>query len=151
MLDRDRHWLAGFLEGEGSFMKPPPSSPNQPYITVQSTDEDVIQRAAELCGLKYQKVKNRHPEKWKQSYMLCVRGGKAVAWMKLLRPLMGKRRSSQIDRALESYDPDRNARYRCRIVLPSPKVLRRMHQKMSLRQIAVKYGCNHETVRKRMV
>ncbi len=38
------HWLAGLLEGEGSFMVGPPSDPRRPAIAVQMTDEDVMRR-----------------------------------------------------------------------------------------------------------
>jgi hypothetical protein len=37
-------WLAGILEGEGSFMKGPPSSPNRPVISMVTTDIDVALR-----------------------------------------------------------------------------------------------------------
>lgn len=39
------------------------------------------------------------------TYLVRVTGAKAVAWMTALRPLMSKRRRTQIDRALASYDP----------------------------------------------
>ena len=32
------HWLAGLLEGEGTFMTGPPSSPGLPVIAVNMTD-----------------------------------------------------------------------------------------------------------------
>ena len=38
------HWLAGLLEGEGSFMTGPPSSPGLPVIAVNMTDQDVMAR-----------------------------------------------------------------------------------------------------------
>ncbi len=53
MDERILHWLAGLLEGEGSFLKPPPSAPNTPRITLQMTDEDVVQRVQEIFDLTY--------------------------------------------------------------------------------------------------
>lgn len=47
----DLLWLAGYLEGEGSFTSPTPSAPNRPRIQVAATDEDVVQRTAVLWGV----------------------------------------------------------------------------------------------------
>jgi hypothetical protein len=88
------HWLAGLLEGEGSFMTGPPSSPGLPVIAVNMTDHDV----------KVHALKPRNT-RWRTSYQVRVNGGAAVHWMTLLRPLMGSRRQGQIDRALASYAP----------------------------------------------
>jgi hypothetical protein len=35
------HWLAGWLEGEGSFLAPPPSDPRRPRISATTRDQDV--------------------------------------------------------------------------------------------------------------
>jgi len=97
------YWLAGILEGEGSFMKGPPSRSYSPIIHVEMTDEDVVAKIAELLGSSYRKARNRNPGVWKQSYVLRVNGAKAVEIMKLLYPLMGKRRKTQIDAGLACY------------------------------------------------
>jgi hypothetical protein len=81
------HWLAGLLEGEGTFMTGPPSSPGLPVIAVNMTD-----------------VRPRNV-RWRTSYQVRVNGRDAVRWMSLLKPLMGSRRQAQIDRALASYAP----------------------------------------------
>ena len=98
------HWLAGLLEGEGSFMVGPPSSPRMPLIAVHMTDEDVMARLGRIFERKVHVVRPRNP-RWRTSYLVRVTGGKAVRWMRLLRPMMGARRQAQIDRALASYDP----------------------------------------------
>jgi hypothetical protein len=98
------HWLAGLLEGEGSFMAGPPSAPRMPVISVNMTDEDVVARLGRTFGRKVHVVKPRN-ERWQTSYQVRVTGGAAVRWMTLLRPLMGARRQSQIDRALACYAP----------------------------------------------
>ena len=41
-------WLAGILEGEGSFLARPPSSPNSPAIRLPMTDVDVVERVAAI-------------------------------------------------------------------------------------------------------
>jgi hypothetical protein len=98
------HWLAGLLEGEGSFMTGPPSSPGLPVIAVNMTDLDVMARVGRIFGRKVQALKPRNV-RWRTSYQVRVNGGAAVHWMTLLRPLMGWRRQAQIDRALASYAP----------------------------------------------
>jgi hypothetical protein len=96
------HWFVGLLEGEGSFMSGPPSSPNEPRISVAMTDEDVIERASQFCQTTYQKLNVRN-EHHKRVYRMFVRGKKAVELMKCVYPLMGKRRHQQIDRVLDNY------------------------------------------------
>lgn len=95
-------WLSGLLEGEGSFAAPPPSDPLRPRIALQMTDKDVVQKVADFFGLNYiQEITYPNKPKWNTSYNLTVGGSKAVIVMKKLRPLMGKRRKSQIDAALK--------------------------------------------------
>jgi hypothetical protein len=98
------HWLAGLLEGEGSFMAGPPSNPRMPVISVHMTDEDVMARLGRIFARKVYMVMPRNP-RWRTTYQVRVQGGNAVRWMTLLRPLMGARRQAQIDRAIASYDP----------------------------------------------
>jgi hypothetical protein len=103
MKDSDFYWLCGFLEGEGSFMKGPPSRPQYPILTVTSTDEDVIQRASQLFGVTYCPVRKRQSH-WRQSYSTRIHGRKAVELMLNMRPHMSKRRQGQIDIAVASYE-----------------------------------------------
>jgi hypothetical protein len=101
----DLYWLAGFLEGEGSFMKGSPSTPNLPVIQVSSTDEDVIAKASKLFGVSYWQIDKKRSIKngWKIPYATRIRGKKAVDLMENIKPLMGIRRQSQIDEALSCY------------------------------------------------
>ncbi len=98
------HWLAGLLEGEGSFMTGPPSNPGLPVIAVNMTDHDVMARLGRIFGRKVHECTPRDL-RWRTSYQVRVTGGAAVRWMTALRPLMGSRRQAQIDRALASYAP----------------------------------------------
>jgi hypothetical protein len=104
VTEADRYWLAGLLEGEGSFFAGPPSQPHLPVLSIQETDEDVVGRVGDLLG---RKIYASHPKRdgWKTTYQLRLVGSRAVAWMTALRPLMGRRRREQIDRALASYAP----------------------------------------------
>ena len=98
------HWLAGLLEGEGTFMVGPPSSPGLPVIAVNMADHDVMARLGRIFERKVQVLRPRNA-RWQTSYQVRVLGREAVRWMSLLRPLMGSRRQAQIDRALASYAP----------------------------------------------
>ena len=61
------HWLAGLLEGEGSFMTGPPSSPGLPVIAVNMTDHDVMARLGRIFGRKVHTQKPRNA-RWRTSY-----------------------------------------------------------------------------------
>jgi hypothetical protein len=108
VAEHDRYWLAGLLEGEGSFLKGPPSAPRYPVLSLQMTDEDVVVRVATMFGRKASRWQPRD-QRWLPTYLVRVTGAKAVAWMAALRPLMGQRRQSQIDRAVASYEPNPSA------------------------------------------
>jgi hypothetical protein len=63
------HWLAGLLEGEGTFMTGPPSSPRLPVIAVNMTDHDVMARLGRISGRKVHELKPRNA-RWRTSYDL---------------------------------------------------------------------------------
>lgn len=104
MTEREFYWLAGLLEGEGSFGAAPPSEPNRPRIALAMTDEDVVGKVAVLFGQSYAHCRkdSRNPN-WKPYYRVQVRGKKAVELMTSLYPLMSSRRQRQIDSALSNY------------------------------------------------
>lgn len=110
----DVHWLAGLLEGEGSFiLTKNRSTYRYARIVVSMVDEDVIQRVADLWETKLSFVKPSRPGHQSQ-FRAGISGQRAVEWMRLLRPLMGVRRQGQIDRVLahEATRPDANERRR---------------------------------------
>jgi hypothetical protein len=102
----DLLWLAGLLEGEGSFMRGHPDRPNLPVISLTMTDEDVIARAASVMGVNYCEY-DRKPGVWKVMYVIQFKGKRACEIMELLRPHMGARRRGQIDSALGCYEDRR--------------------------------------------
>jgi hypothetical protein len=113
-------WVAGILEGEGSFMKGSSRYPNQPRVQISTTDEDVIAKISDLTGLKYRSASGgsaytRNPH-WKKPYILTIRSGKAVLLMNKLLPLMGKRRQGQIKETLSSYDKEKAQRGRPQLI-----------------------------------
>lgn len=101
--DAEIHWLAGLLEGEGSFFAGSPSAPNLPVLQVSMVDEDVIARVAALFAVTPSVVRPRRAN-WRTSYTARVRGSRAVAWMHVLRPHLGARRRAQVDGAIASYE-----------------------------------------------
>ncbi len=144
MNSTTKHWLAGLLEGEGSFMAGPPSKPNLPIITVNMTDKDVIEKVAELFETKVCFLKRRE-QKWKDNYSARVKGKKAVEMMKALKPLMGERRQQQIEKALASYNIQQRKLTEKEVIS-----IRQLcsEGEMTQKQIAKKFQLRRETVNK---
>jgi hypothetical protein len=92
-------YLAGLLEGEGSFLRPPPSTPQQSAVALAMTDEDVVSRAAMLLETSRQAPPYRRAVHHKPVYTARFRGLRAVEVMQALYPMMGARRQRQIDEA----------------------------------------------------
>jgi hypothetical protein len=97
-------WLAGWLEGEGSFLAPPPSDRRRPRISASSCDRDVIERVAQSLNVTPQRAKDRRARArgWRPMYRVLCRGSHAMHVMRAIRPTMGARRREQIDVALQA-------------------------------------------------
>ncbi|MDE3194494.1 MAG: LAGLIDADG family homing endonuclease [Chloroflexota bacterium] len=106
-VETERYWLAGLLEGEGSFLKGPPSSPCSPIVQVAMTDEDVVVRAARLFARAVTCWDPPDPD-LKRVYITRIKGSAARALMAGLLPVMGARRREQIEVALASPRPARD-------------------------------------------
>jgi hypothetical protein len=96
-------WLAGLLEGEGTFGHGPPSAPNRPLIRLQMTDEDIVARVASLLGVSYHQSQEATSVR-RAAYATHLRGRRAIELMQELRPWMGRRRGQRIDEILLAYD-----------------------------------------------
>jgi hypothetical protein len=99
---KELYWLAGWLEGEGSFLKPPPSSPRSPRVRAQTIDRDVIDEAGRLLGIKplpTDRARSRE-RGWSDSWQVTLCGSRAITLMHAIRPIMRSRRKGQIDAAL---------------------------------------------------
>lgn len=106
LTDFEVAWMAGLLEGEGSFMKSPPSSPNTPRVVIQMCDLDVIQRVAEMWGTSVSKTgHHKKNENWRPSWKVTLRSGPAIDLMTMVYPHMGARRKEQIEEAVAEYNP----------------------------------------------
>jgi hypothetical protein len=100
------YWLAGILEGEGTFMSGPPSEPNSPIARICMTDHDVVARAAMLLERAVTPVPARQAH-YKPPYVTQIKGHEAVGLMRAMRPVLGPDRRNQVDRALKSWAPKR--------------------------------------------
>lgn len=96
-----KFWLAGLLEGEGSFCKPAPSSKGAPFISLQMTDEDVVAKVSQIFGVKYHQTKKKK-QHHKQCFIVVKTGFEAIEIMKEIKPLMSQRRQQQIENAINS-------------------------------------------------
>jgi hypothetical protein len=111
MSDVETAWLAGLLEGEGSFTtRHVPADAHQgPRIRVrvslQMTDRDVVERVRATVGLGSVSPHRRQKEHHKDTYSWCLSAMAAVQELiTILRPHMGARRQEQIDKCLAAIE-----------------------------------------------
>jgi hypothetical protein len=91
----DIAWLAGLLEGEGSFVFK--GSRATPCISLQTTDRDVLLRAAGIMEVKEQNFwRPGGKASYKPVYTCRAHGTRAISWMMTIYSLMGERRQEKI-------------------------------------------------------
>lgn len=88
-------WLAGLLEGEGTFDI---HRGKYPRVRVGMVDRDIVGRAATLMGARVNLRLHGRPAQ--ATWHAEVSGAKAVAVMRAVLPHMGSRRSGAIATAL---------------------------------------------------
>lgn len=139
-------WIAGIFEGEGSFMSPPLSSPNCPVMQIEMTDEDVIASVARLLDGSYSTNKPRK-NTHKKSYAWRAKGTRARDMMLKIQPLMGIRRSNEIDAALKGYDSTQNGK---KLTAEERHLIYELRYKLKLplHAISDRTGRNIKTVQK---
>jgi hypothetical protein len=97
-------WLAGILEGEGSFNQDKRRNDFYSVIELSMTDKDIVERAAqimnELGGSSCKVNARKKREGWKQQWRVTLYGNSAETIMKAILPFMGERRSNRITQLL---------------------------------------------------
>lgn len=110
ITDNELYWLAGLLEGEGSFQCGSYSKNLNLRVSLQMTDEDVVLRALVLIqritGRQYSIYEyspKREGRRCLTAYRVTVYGKDAIKVMKKVVRLMGQRRRKRIWQLLNGY------------------------------------------------
>jgi hypothetical protein len=100
-------WLAGLLEGEGTFEALREREFTYPRISVSMCDEDIVQRVSAILDSKSVWRQEPRQDNWSATYGTALTGARAAEFMAALLHHMGQRRSAEIERALALYRPIR--------------------------------------------
>ena len=114
-------WLAGILEGEGSFLSARTGIYRYPQVQMTMCDRSVLERAMDLMPSSriYVDTDKRGIERgWSEAWMVKVNGPPAASVMNAVLPWMGSRRTSAIERALSAWRPIRLAPKRESCIVP---------------------------------
>lgn len=104
MSDTEIAWLAGLIEGEGSFTLYQGEGRIRVLISIQMTDKDVLDRVASIVGLGNVVWCTKREEHHKDSYKWAISSRVAVTeLMMLLYPCMGTRRQARIAECLAAF------------------------------------------------
>jgi len=96
----DLMWLAGILEGEGSFG----CWGGAPVITLPVTDRDIVERIAGIAGGAHVGIQKPKTSKHRDVFYTQVSGARARSAMRQILPLMGERRRAKISDVLRMWD-----------------------------------------------
>jgi hypothetical protein len=131
----DLYWLAGILEGEGTFVSGPPSQPNSPIARISMTDLDTVTRAAGRLDRAVTPVRARKPHH-KPVFNTQIKGAEAVALMMAVRPILGPDRTRQIGRVLAGWAPRRRSSQADPRNMCDELVVRRAAEVLGARKVA---------------
>ena len=84
-------WLAGLLEGEGSF-----GFQSTPIVQVNMTDRDIIERVSLLFDGSHIMTLPARTSKHQTQWRTYVSGAKALSIIRQVLPFMGQRRTARI-------------------------------------------------------
>lgn len=147
---KNLYWLAGLLEGDGSFFKATnQGSPNAKIIvTMVSIDRDTVERVHHLTGIgtisgPYSSNRRYHKPIWRWSVQ---KQSDAAALMMTLYPLMHPRRQKQIRECIETWK--HIPYYPNKLTEEDVKEIRRLYWKTSLKQreIAERFNISKQYV-----
>lgn len=86
---KDIHYIAGLLEGEGTFTR----VKRCPIIKLHMTDRDIVEKFKKITRVKAIigiDKKSTRPE-CKKAYVISICGNLAASWMMILFTLMGEK------------------------------------------------------------
>lgn len=89
-------WVAGLMEGEGSFIA---TKYGSPFMTIQMNDKDVLEKLLTILGTAklYGPYRHRRGENYDTPhYRVTAYSTAAIEWMMTIWPLMGTRRRAKI-------------------------------------------------------
>jgi hypothetical protein len=95
-------WLAGILEGEGTFTFAGPT----PTIKIGMTDKDTIEKVKKIIGEDNEISEDEYSNK--TLYIYRVYGYKAISWMMTLYSFMSLRRKEKIKEIIIKWQVDNN-------------------------------------------
>lgn len=102
MSPTDLAWLAGWLEGEGTFGFQQVNGVVYPKLAAASTDHDTLERAQAITGvgriMNITKQKPHHKQSWIWNVYRC---NDVLALMQAIEPLMMSRRQARIHEVIE--------------------------------------------------
>jgi hypothetical protein len=104
----DLHWLAGFLEGEGSFTRQRRKTncgqeSGSISVSVSQVQREPLERCQKMCGVGKIKGEYRNNPNHSNYYRWTLHGENAAELMKLVFGLMSPKRQNQISIALSWY------------------------------------------------
>lgn len=101
MREADIAWIAGIVEGEGTFcIAGPNGRRTYPQIIVEMSDKDVVEK---LAAFWTSTVRCRPRAPFKDLYKATLSGKNAAIWMLRLYPLLGARRRGRVREILKAY------------------------------------------------
>ena len=100
----DLIYLAGFVDGEGSF-----AIRNTPGLIIANTYLPILREIKEKFGGTVAPFKQRPNPKWRQAYRWCIYGQNAVALTRKLYPFL-REKKQQADIFCEWYEVDKTLR-----------------------------------------
>lgn len=95
-------WAAGLIEGEGCFTK----HTGHPYLLVDMTDKDVLERLKEIfpTGTIRGPYSHKHKEHHKPRWRFDAFGTKAIPIINAVYPYLLSRRKEKVDSLLNDHN-----------------------------------------------
>jgi hypothetical protein len=148
MKETELYWVAGLLEGEGSFLIKTDSSSLK--VQCAMSDFDVLQHLQSLCNGNLSAAGTKAKAHYKQIWTWSLNGEPAQRLMHDVYPLMGQRRQEQILDSLVKHAIRREQvilSRECKTVWYTEAAKAYLRHEGSYRMIEAKYGVNYVTVK----